>query len=653
MLENRRIEDWLQQRVARLANSSRTTKRVIVVANDAACCVLAVWISFVVRMGIWVGINQASTIFAAFELVVCLGIFGRSGVYNNVLRFHGPKGLARIARCCVTITAPSVAIFGLIGVNGVPRTLSVIFPLVFFALVAVSRIVARFVILDVLPASVTRRRVMIYGAGTAGRQLASSLEHESGYELVGYVDDDPQFAGQRLDEVPVLTSADLAGLVADKAVDLVLLALPSLQRSARAKIVQWLQAHDIHVQTLPTVQEIVSGDVSVSDLREIEIADLLAREQVQADARLLSSAVAGKTVMVTGAGGSIGSELCRQIARLEPRQIILVEMTEAALFEIDQEVRGIVAASGAEVNVRAELASLVNRPSVDRIFNRWRPDTVFHAAAYKHVPLVEANPVAGVGNNVFSTLNCALAACAVGVERFILVSTDKAVRPTNVMGASKRVCELILQAISARQDDGPIFAMVRFGNVLGSSGSVVPHFKRQISAGGPVTVTHRNVTRFFMTIPEAAELVIQAGAMAQGGEVYLLDMGDPIRIYDLAKTMIVMSGRAVRDAENPDGDIEIVEIGLRPGEKLYEELLIGAEATPTEHERIYRAREESVSWGELSPQLERMREAMDQGDNAVIRRLLSELVAGYRPSIVGLPAHQCETIEESLDRFGT
>jgi FlaA1/EpsC-like NDP-sugar epimerase len=311
-------------------------------------------------------------------------------------------------------------------------------------------------------------------------------------------------------------------------------------------------------------------------------------------------------------------------------RLVLADLSEAALFDIDAELRALAARDGQAVEIVPALGSLIEESVVRRLFERWRPHTVFHAAAYKHVPLVEANPLAGVRNNVLSTQYSALAACSVGVERFILVSTDKAVRPTNVMGASKRVCELILQAL-AREECPTVFAMVRFGNVLGSSGSVVPQFLRQIAAGGPVTVTHRDVTRFFMTIPEAANLVIQAGTMAQGGDVFLLDMGEPVRIYDLATSMIRLSGRTVRDPDNPDGDIEVIEIGLRPGEKLYEELLIGSEARSTRHERIFRAEEPHVPWQDLSKLLERLRRSLDDGDREAILDLMRELVSGYRP----------------------
>ncbi len=642
------VNDRLAPYVSSLLNSSRSTKRLIAGLSDILSCAISAWIAFGLRLGVLYVFTPAFAIFVVSSLVIVVAVFAFRGVYNNVFRFHGPKGLAQIARCCLIIMAVLVVVFGLVSVPGVPRTVSVIFPAVFFVSVALSRIVARFLLVEMLESGDTAQRVLIYGAGAAGRQLAWSIQHERGYRVVAFADDDGTLANQSLEGVPILTGAELNSALDSDRIDLVLLALPTISRSERAAIVERLQAFDVHVQTLPGIHEIVAGEVSVSDLREIDIADLLSRDQISPAPELMAQSISAQTVLVTGAGGSIGSELCRQIVRHAPTRLILFEMTEAALFAIDNEVRRIAAGEGIECEIVSELGTLVNANSVERLFTRWRPDTVFHAAAYKHVPLVEANPVAGVRNNVLGTLHCALNAVDAGVRRFVLVSTDKAVRPTNVMGASKRVCELVLQALARRSEaDGTVFAIVRFGNVLGSSGSVVPQFRRQIQEGGPVTLTHRDVTRFFMTIPEAAELVIQAGAMADGGEVYLLDMGEPVKIYDLARSMIQMSGRSVREAGNPDGDIEIAEIGLRPGEKLYEELLIGAEARPTAHPRIFHAQEASLSWDELSPAIDAIVAAVSAADEPGIRGLLEHLVDGYAPSSSkeGGPCDTASTLE--------
>jgi FlaA1/EpsC-like NDP-sugar epimerase len=584
------------------------------------------------RLGDVVEFDRPLAIFIGFEILCVLTVFISGGVYRNMFRFSGAKGLAKMLRFCLIIAVLTVVCFGFISMPGVPRTVSVIFPLMFFMLVALSRIVARFILVEIFEGGSERKRVLIYGAGTAGRRLGLSIEHDAAYHLVAYTDDDPALAGKRIEWVPILPPAAAHGMLSRGEIDLVLLAMPQLSHSQRAKVMTRLQVHGVHVQTLPSLDDIVAGQVSISDLREIEMIDLLARDPVMPDAKLMIQAITGKVVMVTGAGGSIGGELCRQILSQRPQRLVLFEMSEAALFEIDVELRAISEEQSIACEIVAELATLVNPHAVARAFSRWRPNTVYHAAAYKHVPLVEANALSGVRNNVLGTLYAAQCAREFGAERFVLVSTDKAVRPTNIMGASKRVCELILQALAREQQaTPPIYSMVRFGNVLGSSGSVVPHFKRQIAASGPVTLTHREMTRFFMTIPEAAELVIQAGAMAKGGEVYLLDMGKAVRIYDLARSMIQMSGRSVRDEHNPCGDIEIVEVGLRPGEKLFEELLIDAEAVPTEHVRIFCARENYVPWCELEVCLSEIENATVRGDEEAIRAQLSRLVSGFNP----------------------
>lgn len=621
----------------------RSVKRLLVATVDLALCVVATWLSFSIRLGYWqLGTAPVLTVIV-FEAIAFLAIFTWAGVYNNVFRFHGPKGLAQLALCCLYLMVPSIVVFGLISFPGIPRTISILFPLVFFALVALTRILARFALVDLLGAQNEGCRVLIYGVGPAGRQLAASLDYEPDYRLVGYIDDEPHLAGQSIEGAAVYQAADLEEVIEAKRIDIVLLAIPELGRSARAAIAARLQSTDVDVRTLPNVGQIVDGKVAVSDLREIAVSDLLSRDTVEPDVELLARIIEGRTVLVTGAGGSIGSELCRQIIRHRPRRLIMFEMTESALFAIDSELQVLAAEQALNVELVAELGSLVDEATTRRLFERWQPQSVFHAAAYKHVPLVEANTIAGVRNNVIGTINAATAAKRAGVNHFVLVSTDKAVRPTNVMGASKRICELILQAL-ADTSPGTVFSMVRFGNVLGSSGSVVPQFERQIAKGGPITVTHRDVTRFFMTIPEAAELVIQAGAMARGGEVYLLEMGEPVRIFELAKTMIHLAGLSLRDAAHPDADIEIVEIGLRPGEKLFEELLISAEARPTDHPRILMADEVKLGWDELSVVLDRLRGFLDSGDAASVRGVLRQLVAGYTDEQSPIPARQAELL---------
>ena len=449
-------------------------------------------------------------------------------------------------------------------------------------------------------------------------------------DLVGFVDDDARLDGQRLDGVRVFGSFRLRQVLQDTAADEVLLAIPSASRARRREIIEELQGEDVYVRSLPSLTNVIDGSITVSDLREIQIEELLGREAVAANELLMSRTIVGKRVLVSGAGGSIGSELCRQMVRCRPARLVLLEQSEFALYSIERELDAMMRALGETVPLELELANVSERSAMRRVYNRHRPETVFHAAAYKHVPLVEANPISGLRNNIMGTLYSVEAAEEFGATNFTLISTDKAVRPTNIMGASKRVCELILQARAANPDVGTIFSMVRFGNVLGSSGSVVPLFKAQIAAGGPLTLTHREITRYFMTIPEAAQLVIQASAMAKGGEVFVLDMGEPVRIADLARAMVRLSGLNIRDADHPDGDIEIVETGLRPGEKLYEELLIGNNPEPTNHPRIMRARERLLQWSELDAMLKELDTTIrGTGDAVAAMQIIGRLVPEY------------------------
>lgn len=624
---------FAQRASSKLLRADRSSKQGLAIAADIASCWVATVSAFSLRLGYWQVFSEQVWLVFAIGSAIFLPIFIASGVYANLFRFHGTRGTRQLAMACVWMLLPSTVIFGAYGITGVPRTVGVLMPLVFFIMVGLNRLVARYVLVDLFGEQRAQRKVLIYGAGSAGRQLATSISYEPSYQLCGYIDDDPVLVRSRLEGVPIFAVDQLKSVIEKQGAEIVFLALPSLSRSKRAEIVEELQKYEVHVLMLPGIEEIVDGKVSVNDLREVDVTELLSRDPVRPDERLLGAAIRGKTVLVTGAGGSIGSELARQIVRQNPTRLILLEMSEAALYLIDQEIRGELARSGnTDIEIIAELTSVEKKSAMRRIFDRYKPQTVYHAAAYKHVPMVEANVVAGVSNNVGGTLNCALAACNTGVERFILVSTDKAVRPTNVMGASKRVCELVLQALSDSGRYTTIFSIVRFGNVLGSSGSVVPLFREQIATGGPVMVTHRDITRFFMTIPEAAELVIQAGAMADGGEVYLLDMGEPVRIMDLAHTMVRLSGRSVKDANNPGGDIEIIETGLRPGEKLYEELLIDAEAGPTQHSRIFKAQESTIPWADLSAALDELHTMAKKGDVAGLRAKLQILVPEFAPN---------------------
>jgi FlaA1/EpsC-like NDP-sugar epimerase len=455
---------------------------------------------------------------------------------------------------------------------------------------------------------------------------------------VGYVDDDDRLHGHVLNGLKIHNPENLLGVVNGQQITQVYLAIPSASRARRNEILEAVRAAHVQVRTLPGLLDLAEGRVHVSDLRELDIEDLLGRDPVPPSRALLAKNITGKVVMVTGAGGSIGSELCRQIVQLSPSALLLLELTEFALYAIEQELQGQMTTAGVQVTLLPLLANVRDESRMDEILRTWKPHTVYHAAAYKHVPLVEHNPAEGVKNNVLGTLNTAMLAAKNGVHDFVLISTDKAVRPTNVMGASKRLAEMMLQAqaqaqAAAMQQSGAktCFSMVRFGNVLGSSGSVVPLFRKQIKDGSPITLTDERITRYFMTIPEAAQLVIQAGAMASGGDVFVLDMGEPVKIIDLAKRMIELSGLALKDDANPNGDVEIQVTGLRPGEKLYEELLIGDNPQPTGHARIMKAHEDLLPWAELQSKLAALGVALDANDVPLIRTLLKELVPGYQP----------------------
>jgi FlaA1/EpsC-like NDP-sugar epimerase len=473
-------------------------------------------------------------------------------------------------------------------------------------------------------------RVAIYGAGDAGIQLASALRLVPDYAPVAFIDDSRDLQGATIAGIRVYSSKNLEELIAKHSIKEILVAMPSLTRSQQKTILNRLEPLKVRTRVTPPVGSLLSGQLRLQDVRDIEIEDLLGRDPVTPDMALLGSCITGKTVMVTGAGGSIGSELCRQIIRLKPARMLLLESSEFGLYAIEQELQGMRQSLMLEAELLPFLGSVLDQQKCTRILQTFGVDTIYHAAAYKHVPLVEHNPIEGIRNNVFGTLAIARAAADARVGRFVLISTDKAVRPTNVMGCTKRMAELILQAF-AREQKHTRFCMVRFGNVLGSSGSVVPLFHSQIMAGGPITVTHPEITRYFMTISEAAQLVLQAGGMSEGGDVFVLDMGEPVRIMDLAKRMVHLSGLEVRTDATPDGTIEIRQIGLRPGEKLYEELLIGANAQGTGHPLIMRAQEAEIPWPDLLSALERLNEACVRFDYEAVRELLLDVVSEYAP----------------------
>jgi FlaA1/EpsC-like NDP-sugar epimerase len=605
-----------------------------------------VWLAFYLRLGVIAPLAGAMAWPVLASLVLALPIFIKSGLYRAIFRYSGLPAMVAVAQASVLYGLVFSAIFTFWGVEGVPRTIGFIQPVLLLMLVGASRTAAR-VWLGGLYHQQLRKanlpKVLIYGAGNAGRQLASGMANSNEMRVVGFLDDDNRLHGQLLNGLLIHNPAHLTEVLVDVGVTHVLMALPSVPRQKRNQILKSLSAHKVAVRTLPGLSDIATGKVTMSDVRDLEIDDLLGRDPVEPNRLLLNLNTHNKTVLVTGAGGSIGSELCRQILKTEPNKLLLVEMSEFALYQIHQELQAFLAAEEiSDLEVVPLLASVCDEGRMHEIMDTWKPHTVYHAAAYKHVPLVEHNPAEGVRNNVWGTRVCAEAAMHIGVRNFVLISTDKAVRPTNIMGATKRLAEMVLQALAEQNQSSPsqdgktpraetVFSMVRFGNVLGSSGSVVPLFREQIKNGGPITLTHADITRYFMTIPEAAQLVIQAGAMGTGGDVFVLDMGQPVRIYDLASRIVELSGLSLSTLANPNGDIEIAVTGLRPGEKLYEELLIGDNPLPTSHRRIMKAHEDFLSWDELQVKFAGLTQALVTNDVPLIRALLKDLVPGYQP----------------------
>ncbi len=607
----------------------RRSKRGMAAAIDCVLCALTVWIAFYLRLGHFVSLAGRPSVAVLLSILLALPAFYVAGLYRMAFRWAGTEVVPAIALACTAYGLCYVTLITAYAFDDVPRTVGIIQPVLLFVAMCGVRIGVSYVLggyMQPRSAAALRSRVLIYGAGSSGRQLSAAMSTSREARVIGFLDDDTSLRGTRINGLPVYSPSRLTHLIEDKGVTDVLLALPSASRKRRNEIINNLRGLTISVRTLPGLMDLAHGRVQASDLRELTIEDLLSRDPVGPEEGVVRRKVAGRTVLLTGAGGSIGSELCRQIIALGPERILLLEANEFALYAIHRNLTSV-----SEVEVIPLLGSVLDDFRISEILRTWKPEMVFHAAAYKHVPLVEHNPLEGIRNNVIGTLRVAEAALRMGVKNFVLVSTDKAVRPTNVMGATKRLAELVLQGLAAQQTD-TCFSMVRFGNVLGSSGSVVPLFREQIRQGGPITLTHQDVTRYFMTIPEAAQLVVQASAMAVGGEVFVLDMGEPVRIYDLARNMIELCGLTVKNQDHSDGDIEIVTVGMRPGEKLYEELLIGNDPRPTEHPRIMMANEHYLPWSKLRPALDQMDALIADGEVASARALLQELVIEFEPA---------------------
>jgi len=623
----------------KIINLSRLKKQIIMAFFDAIIIVLVLLASFSLRLGLWY-IPEGNLSFLIFGApIIAIPVFIRFGLYRAIIRYIEFKALWSVVQA-VSLYALIWGVISLMAsINGLPRSVILINWILSILLIGGLRIFAHTVLsgnfksLFKVHYQKNQKRALVYGAGNAGIQLSSALGHSSEFKTVGFIDDAKELQGKNIRGLNIYSPDDISILIDKLKVDEILLAIPSASRSKRVSIINSLEPYSVSVRMLPGVSELAEGKLSIGDLRVVSMEDLLGRDAAQSNKKLLGKNITNKVVMVTGAGGSIGSELCRQIKFLKPKSLILYEMSEYLLYEIEKEL---LSHNSNNMTIYPILGNVNNRKRLENIFSHFGVNTIYHAAAYKHVPMVEFNITEGIENNIFGTLNCAQAAINKAVETFVLISTDKAVRPTNTMGATKRFAELLLQALSIESSD-TCFSIVRFGNVLGSSGSVIPLFKKQIKDGGPVTVTDPNIIRYFMTITEAVELVIQAGSMGEGGDVFVLDMGNQVKIDDLAKKMIKLSGLQIKDDLNPDGDIEIEYTGLRPGEKLFEELLIGKNTSETDNPRIMRAKEEMMEWTKLEGILDELRIAINENNYLKLRELLIQAVPLFKP--------QCDVID--------
>ena len=623
----------LRKAIDSILTSPRSIKRTITVSFDLFVVIFSLWLAFSLRYSeIYIPPQTLWWIFIAAP-AIAVPVFIKFGLYRAIIRYLGMQAIWTVVQATMLYEILFAVLVLLSNLEGVPRTVYAIQALLLLIIVGGTRLIARWWINSMENGSnhLARNKkvvspVIIYGAGSSGMQLAAALKQSYKYRPIAFIDDAIELHNHQINGLTVFPFTQLSHLIEQHGVTDLLLALPSVSRARRNELIRLLEPYSLHVRTLPSLIDLADGKVNVSDIQEVDIADLLGREAIEPIQNLLQANITNKIVMVTGAGGSIGSELCRTIIRLKPSSLVLYELNEFSLYAIERELESLDIA----VPVFALLGNVQDQKRIESVCSRFNINTIYHAAAYKHVPMVEKNTSEGVRNNVFGTLSCVNAAIASKVETFVLISTDKAVRPTNTMGATKRFAELVLQGLAKEQSDTRLI-MVRFGNVLGSSGSVVPLFREQIANGGPITVTDSRIIRYFMSIAEAAELVIQAGAMGQGGDVFVLDMGEPLRIVDLAKRMIHLSGYIEKNKENPEGDIEITYTGLRAGEKLYEELLIGDKVADTNHSKIMRAEEKVISWSELNNILPRLQNVNDQNNTEEVRTILVDYVDGFKP----------------------
>ncbi len=607
----------------------RYSKRAIALITDLSLCALCTWLAFILRLEELILFKDFNLLPIFISMGIALPIFWLFGLYRTVFRFNDFSIILTVLTSTLVYGLLYFLIIGVYSIQGVPRSVGILQPMLLFFAIIGSRLGVKYILTENYNFRKTfnKKNVLVYGAGEAGRQLVSALENSTEFKVVGFLDDNNQLHRQVLLGQTVYALSNLDYLIQTKDISLVFLALPSMRRSNRNQIIENLSQYKLNVKTLPSISEIVDGRVTISDIRDLNIDDLLSRKQVKPDKKLISKNITSKTVLVTGAGGSIGSEICRQIIKLTPKKLLLLELNEFALHNIYEELISL----NKYLKIIPLLVNAQDQTKLETIFGIYKVDTVYHTAAYKHVPLVEENICEGVRNNVFSTLAVAKASVMKKVSNIVLISSDKAVRPTNIMGASKRLSELCMQGISKQNRDiRTNFSIVRFGNVLESSGSVIPKFKNQIREGGPITLTHEDVTRYFMTVTEAAQLVIQAGAMGKNSEVFVLDMGESVKIKDLIFKMIHLSGFSVKDDKNSNGDIEIKVTGLRPGEKLYEELLIGDNPQKTNHPKIQKISEIFIPFDQLEEDLNKLKNLIDNNKVDQVKNLLSKLLKLYK-----------------------
>ena len=620
------MDKYLQKSSNNIISLHRYSKRTIAIITDMALCILCTWLAFVLRLEQIVLLNDFILYSALISIVIAIPIFWFFGLYRTIFRYATISLVFTILVSLIIYGLIYFLVIGIYSIHGVPRTIGILQPMILFFTIIGSRLGVKYIFTINIKKN-SKKKILIYGAGDAGRQLLIALENSLEFKVIGFLDDDEQLHSRVLLGKKIYSPLKLKNLIVTENINLVFLALPSISRNKRNHIIERLNRYKLIVKTLPSISEIIDGRITISDIKDLNVNDLLNRDEVKPDIKLLNKSINSKTVLVTGAGGSIGSELCRQILKLKPNKLLLLELNEFALYKIYEEL----IAKNQNLEIIPLLINVQNQKKLEKIFETFNVDTVYHAAAYKHVPLVEKNICEGVKNNVFSTLAIAEAAVKKKISNLVLISSDKAVRPTNIMGASKRLSELCMQGIYNHNNSiSTNFSIVRFGNVLESSGSVIPKFKKQIKAGGPITLTHQDVTRYFMTITEAAQLVIQAGAMGKNSEVFVLDMGESIKIKDLVFKMIKLSGFTVKDSKNPTGDIQIKICGLGPGEKLYEELLIGENPQKTSHEKIQKAQDSFIPFDQLKIDLDNLFTLLEDNKVAEVKAMLNKLIPSFQ-----------------------